>query len=180
MIFYAWTALTDSDPSAPGDSDWTVPGDGTPGFPRSPVAMGITDDRGRAMRAGEETLWSGRANLVIIEAVRPGMATHTLTRCYVPTGVRWLGRCTRAGEVTWNRFFIPLGPGLPSAPWQDGSLASCPVSRRKIPATHVRLRSKQLGFAVHRPGGPEASPGSNGVPRRSRALPLIIAGTFSN
>ena len=59
--------------------------------------MGITDDRGRAMRAGEETLGSGRAAMVIIEVVRPGMAAHTLAPCYVRTGVGWLGR--RAGMV---------------------------------------------------------------------------------
>jgi len=53
MIFYSWTALS--------------------GTSESSVAMGITDDRGRAMRAGEETLGSGRAILVIIEAVRAAM-----------------------------------------------------------------------------------------------------------
>ena len=68
--------------------------------------MGITDDRGRAMRAGEETLGAGRAALVIIEVVRPGMAAHTLAPCYVRTGVGWLGRRTPAGGVTWDRFFL--------------------------------------------------------------------------
>ena len=66
--------------------------------------MGITDDRGRAMKAGEET--SGRAAIVIIEVVRLGMAAHTLAPCYVRTGVGWLGRCTQAGEVAWDRFFL--------------------------------------------------------------------------
>ena len=51
------------------------------------------------MRAGEETLGSGRATMVIIEVVRPGMAAHTLAPCYVRTGVGWLGRRTPAGEV---------------------------------------------------------------------------------
>jgi len=73
---------------------------------RLPVAMGITDDRGRAMRAGEETLRSGRAAMVIIDVVRPGMAAHTLAPCYVRTGVGWLGRRTPAGEVAWDRFFL--------------------------------------------------------------------------
>ena len=68
--------------------------------------MGITYDRGRAMRAGEETLRSGRATMVIIEVVRPGMAAHTLAPCYVRTGVGWLGRRTPAGEVAWDRFFV--------------------------------------------------------------------------
>jgi len=58
------------------------------------------------MRAGEETLGSGRAALVIIEAVRPGMAAHTLAPCYVRTGVGWLGRRTPGGEVSWDRFFL--------------------------------------------------------------------------
>jgi hypothetical protein len=68
--------------------------------------MGITDDRGRAMRAGEEALGSGRAAMVIIEVVRPGMTTRTLAPCYVRTGVGWLGRRTPAGDVAWDRFFI--------------------------------------------------------------------------
>ena len=54
LVFYSWTAFS--------------------GAAGSSVAMGITDDRGRAMRAGEESLGSGQALLVIIEAVRPAMA----------------------------------------------------------------------------------------------------------
>jgi hypothetical protein len=91
MIFYSWTALSGSSGSS--------------------VAMGITDDRGRAMRAGEESLDSGRATVVIIDAVRPAMAPHTLAPCYIRTGVGWLGRCTAAGEVSWDRFFAPGDPG---------------------------------------------------------------------
>jgi hypothetical protein len=90
MIFYSWTALSDRH-SASAESS---------------VAMGITDDRGRAMRAGEETLGSGRASMVIIEAVRPAMAAHTLAPCYVRTGVGWRGRRTSGGEVDWERFFM--------------------------------------------------------------------------
>jgi len=78
--------------------------------------MGITDDRGRAMKAGEETLGSGRAAVVIIEAVRPAMAARTLARCYVRIGVAWLGRRTEAGEVTWDRFFLPADPDDQQAP----------------------------------------------------------------
>ncbi len=55
--------------------------------------------------AGEETLGSGRAAMVIIEVVRPGMAAHTLAPCYVRTGVGWLGRRTPGGDVAWDRFF---------------------------------------------------------------------------
>jgi hypothetical protein len=87
VIFYSWTALSSSSGSS--------------------VAMGITDDRGRAMRAGEESLDSGQAIVVIIDAVRPAMTPHTLAPCYVRTGVGWLGRCTAAGEVSWDRFFAP-------------------------------------------------------------------------
>ena len=55
--------------------------------------------------------------MVIIEAVRPAMATPTLAPCYTHIGVRWLGRRTDAGEVAWDRFFVPgdqddfSGPG---------------------------------------------------------------------
>ena len=45
--------------------------------------MGITDDRGRAMRAGEESLGSGQAAAVIVEAVRPALTPGTLDPCYV-------------------------------------------------------------------------------------------------
>ena len=96
MIFYSWTALS--------------------GTAECSVAMGITDDRARAMRAGEESLGSGRAIIVIIEAVRPAMAPQTLAPCYVRTGVGWLGRCTRAGQVSWHRFFVSDGPGDPASP----------------------------------------------------------------
>jgi hypothetical protein len=96
MIFYSWTALS--------------------GTSESSVAMGITDDRARAMRAGEESLGSGRAIIVIIEAVRPAMAPRTLAPCYVRTGVGWLGRYTLAGRVSWDRFFIPGDPGDRPAP----------------------------------------------------------------
>jgi hypothetical protein len=83
--------------------------------------MGITDDRGRAMRAGEETLWSGRAAVVVIEVVRPAMAARTLAPCYVRTGVGWLGRRTSAGDVSWDRFFRPADPDDQPGPGRMGS-----------------------------------------------------------
>jgi hypothetical protein len=102
MIFYSWTALSGTN-SESGQSS---------------VAMGITDDRGRAMRAGEETLGSGRALVVIIEAVRPAMAAHTLAPTYARIGVGWRGRCTSSGGVDWERFFVRGNPADPR-----GSLA---------------------------------------------------------
>ena len=98
MIFYSWVAVSESNRTPPTQTD--------PAESEPPVAMGITDDRARAIKAGEETLGSGRAAIVIIEVVRPGMAAHTLAPCYVRTGVGWLGRRTPAGEVAWDRFFI--------------------------------------------------------------------------
>ena len=79
--------------------------------------MGITDDRGRAMRAGEETLGSGRAILVIIEAVRAAMTPQTLAPCYVRTGVGWLGRYTPAGPGVLGQVLHPgEGPGDEPSP----------------------------------------------------------------
>ena len=101
MIFYSWTALS--------------------GASGSSVAMGITDDRCRALRAGEESLGSGRAVVVIIEAVRPAMAPRTLAPCYVRTGVGWLGQRTGTGEVTWNRYFPPAAPDDGQAPGRIGT-----------------------------------------------------------
>jgi hypothetical protein len=98
MIFYSWTALRDGDHAALRD-----------GYSRSAastVAMGITDDRGRAIEVGEEILESGQAVAVIIEAVRPAMAQRTLAPCYARTGVGWMGKRNGTGEVTWNRFFV--------------------------------------------------------------------------
>jgi hypothetical protein len=106
MILYSWVAVSGSDRTPPGQIGPAAPGPSDPRFTGSLVAMGITDDRGRAMSAGEETLGSGRAALVIIEVVRPGMAAHTLAPCYVRTGVGWLGRRTPGGEVSWDRFFF--------------------------------------------------------------------------
>jgi hypothetical protein len=96
MILYSWTALSDASGSS--------------------VAMGITDDRCRAMRAGEESLGSGQAVVVIIEAVRPAMAPRTLAPCYVRTGVGWRGQRTGSGEVSWDRFFPPADPDDRQAP----------------------------------------------------------------
>ena len=106
MIFYSWVAVSGSDRTPLSRSGLAASGAGDPWSAGPPVAMGITDDRGRAMRAGEETLGSGRAAMVIIEVVRPGMAAHTLAPCYVRTGVGWLGRRTPAGAVAWDRFFV--------------------------------------------------------------------------
>jgi hypothetical protein len=104
MIFYSWTALKKNDQEPAGVG-----------------AMGITDDRGRAMTAGEETLGSGRAAVVIIEAVRPAMAAHTLAPCYVRTGVGWLGWRTPAGEVAWHRFFLWSDPDDQPGPGRIGA-----------------------------------------------------------
>jgi len=104
-------ALGDSRSAALSEGGRDVPGDGDPGSAGSPVAMGITDDRGRAMKAAEETMASGMAVMAIIEAVRPAMAGPTLAPCYVRTGVGWLGRHTEAGEVAWKRFFLEGDPG---------------------------------------------------------------------
>jgi hypothetical protein len=90
MIFYSWVATLGLNPTGE----------------EPPVAMGITDDRGRAMQEGEETLGSGRATVVIIEAVRPAMAARTLAPCYARTGVGWRGRRTPDGEIAWSRFFF--------------------------------------------------------------------------
>jgi hypothetical protein len=103
MIFYSWVAVSRSNRTPP---DQTGPGQTDPAESGPPVAMGITDDRAHAIKAGEETLGSGRAAMVIIEVVRPGMAARTLAPCYVRTGVGWIGRRTPAGEVAWDRFFI--------------------------------------------------------------------------
>jgi hypothetical protein len=103
MIFYSWVAVSESNRTPPGQTD---PAQTDLAESEPPVAMGITDDRARAMKAAEETLGSGRAAMVIIEVVRPGMAARTLAPCYVRTGVGWLGRRTPAGGVAWDRFFV--------------------------------------------------------------------------
>ena len=89
--------------------------------------MGITDDRARALRAGEEALESGRAVTVIIEAVRPAMAPATLAPCYLGTGVGWVGRRAQVGDVYWNRIFLaPRERGIPALP-RPRAVTACPA-----------------------------------------------------
>ena len=121
MIYYSWTAMAPEDRDALSDTGRDAPGGEGSGVPGPPVAMGITDDRARAMRAGEESLAYGQAVVVIIEAVRPAMAPRTLAPCYVRTGVGWVGRRTPAGEVAWDRFFPRGGPDAQPAPGRMGS-----------------------------------------------------------
>jgi hypothetical protein len=97
MIFYSWTAMT--------DSEWLAGRESSRGWANPSAAMGITDDRSRAMRAGEETLVSGQAGVVVIEAVRPAMTGDTLAPCYLRTGFGWTGRLLPGGTVAWHRFF---------------------------------------------------------------------------
>ena len=120
MIFYSWTALSESDQTVLSESDRTALSESESRSCETLVAMGISDDRGRAMKAGEETLGSGRAVVVIIEAVRPAMAAQTLAPCYVRTGVGWRGRCTEAGDVAWSRFFVRADPDDRQAPGTMG------------------------------------------------------------
>jgi hypothetical protein len=87
MIFYSWTALS-------GRTDDAV------------VAMGITGDHMKARQDAEEPLRQGTAFLAIIEAVRPVMAAHSLSPCYLRTGAAWLGRRNASGGVSWRRFFF--------------------------------------------------------------------------
>jgi hypothetical protein len=113
MILYFWTALS-------GRSQIPDDASGQPEPAGSSVALGITDDRARAMRAGEEALGAGRASVVIIEAVRPAMAEPSLAPCYLRIGVGWVGRRAGAGEVTWNRFFAAADPGGGPPPGRMG------------------------------------------------------------
>ena len=113
--------------------------------------MGITDDRARAMRAGEEALGSGRAAVVIVEAVRRGMAERTLAPCYVRTGVAWLGRRTQAGGVSWERFFIRADPEGARVPGRIGTMKLRIFTEPQQGADYKTLRrvataAEELGF----------------------------------
>jgi hypothetical protein len=90
MIMYSWTALS-------GDTSAAV------------VGMGITSNREKARRDAEEPLRDGKAFLSIIETVRPVIAAHSLSPCYLRTGAAWLGRRDNSGGVAWRRFFIEEG-----------------------------------------------------------------------
>ena len=87
MIMYSWTALS-------GDTSAAV------------VGMGITSDRDKARQNAEEPLLVGKAFLSIIETVRPVIAAHSLSPCYLRTGAAWLGRRDNSGGVAWRRFFV--------------------------------------------------------------------------
>jgi hypothetical protein len=84
MILYCWTIVT-------GAIDVV------------PQAMGVAKDRKRAELASEPYLRSGDGFVSLIEAVRPVIAVHGLSPCYARTGVVWVGRRGRDGEITWSR-----------------------------------------------------------------------------
>jgi hypothetical protein len=127
MILFSWTALSGSSGSS--------------------VAMGITDNRGRAMRAGEESLGSGRAVVVIIEAVRPAMTPQTLAPCYVQTGMGWLGWCTYTGEVSWDRFFAPVDPAAPIRTGPAGFIRSASRKSPALPPTPTCPQPGRFGVS---------------------------------
>ncbi len=87
MILYSWTALS-------GNTSDAV------------VGMGITSSHEKARVNAEEAVASGRAFVAVIEIVRPVMAAHSLSPCYLPTGAAWLGSRDATGGVTWRRFFV--------------------------------------------------------------------------
>jgi hypothetical protein len=87
MIMYSWTALS-------GNTSEAV------------VGMGITRDREKARLDAEEPIRSGRAFVAIIESVRPVIAAHSLSPCYLRTGAAWIGRRDNSGGVAWRRFFV--------------------------------------------------------------------------
>jgi hypothetical protein len=93
MILYCWTIVT-----------------GATGV--VPQAMGVAKDRRRAELASEPYLHSGEAFVSLIEAVRPAIAVHGLNPFYARTGVVWVGRRGRNGEVTWSRTLV-RGTGMP-------------------------------------------------------------------
>src|SRR5579875_686787 len=115
MIWYSWTAFSGN--AMESLAAETLLGERSPGCP---VAMGISDDRARAMQAGEEVLACGTAAVVIIEAVRPGMAAHTLAPCYARTGVSWVSRRAPGGRVCWERFFTRADPDCGRLPGRIG------------------------------------------------------------
>jgi len=87
VILYSWTALSGSTSDAV-------------------VGMGITSNREKARRDAEEPVMSGKAFMAVIEVVRPVMAAHGLSPCYLPTGAAWIGRRDISGTITWRRFFV--------------------------------------------------------------------------
>ena len=90
MILYSWTALSGSTSDAV-------------------VGMGIASSREKAIRDAEEPVISGSAFIAVIEVVRPVMAAHGLSPCYLPTGAAWIGRRDSSGAVTWRRFVASAG-----------------------------------------------------------------------
>ena len=157
-----------------------MPSDSDPGSARSPVAMGITDDRGRAMKAAEETLGSGQAVMVIIEAVRPAMAAHTLAPCYVRTGVGWLGRSPKPrGDL---EPVLPAGQSRRSeGRWQDGTMKLRIFTEPQQGADYQTLRAvalatEELGFdAFFRSDHYLAMGGGSGLPGPTDAWSTLAA-----
>jgi hypothetical protein len=93
MILYCWTIVT-------GAADVV------------PRAMGVAKARQGAIEAAERYLLAGEGFLALVEAVRPALAVHGLDPCYARTGVAWVGRMPRSGEIIWSRILV-RGIGLP-------------------------------------------------------------------
>ena len=97
MILYSWTAFS-------GDATKAV------------VGIGITGSREKAMADAEEPVLSGKAFLAVVETVRPVMAAHSLSPCYLRTGAAWLCRRDESGDAQWRRFFVGEGEADRIAP----------------------------------------------------------------
>jgi hypothetical protein len=90
IIMYSWTALS-------GRTNEAV------------VGLGITPSHEKAKLDAEELLRDGKAFLAVIETVRPVMAAHSLSPCYLRTGAAWLGRRNNSGGVAWRHFYVEDG-----------------------------------------------------------------------
>jgi hypothetical protein len=83
---------------------WTTVARETP-VPYS--SLGVSDNDERARTAAEQYLRSGQAEQAFVEAARTAMAVHSLTPCYLRTGLGWRATADPAGEVTWAMYAEP-------------------------------------------------------------------------
>ena len=85
MIVYLWSTVARETPVPHGN-------------------LGVSDDDGRARGAAEECIRIGQARLAYVEAARTVMTAHSLSPCYMRTGLGWWAAAGPAGDVEWVQF----------------------------------------------------------------------------
>jgi F420-dependent oxidoreductase-like protein len=81
--------------------NWTILSGNTN---HTPVALGISGDREKAVAISESYLLRGEGLLADVSPVRRSTEVLSLSECYEPTGPSLLGRRTKSNSVNWGHY----------------------------------------------------------------------------